>query len=137
MPLYRVGEAIRSFTTVGESSAPTPLQLLIGTYFGDAQQRRAMDEASVGPTTVDAQALASLNDRQQHAVRRSLVQRVLPIQGPPGTGKTQVAEAIFRLWKSTGAHGPAVGVAPSNVAADNLAKRLLKTSSLDVKCDAP
>ena len=83
------------------------------------------------------QALASLNDRQQHAVRRSLVQRVLPIQGPPGTGKTQVAEAIFRLWKSTGAHGSVVGVAPSNVAADNLAKRLLKTSALRVKRYGP
>ena len=78
-------------------------------------------------------ALASLNDSQRHAVQRSLEQRVLLIQGPPGTGKTQVAEAIFRVWKSMKVQGPAVGAAPSNVAADNLASRLLRTARLVVR----
>ena len=62
---------------------------------------------------------------------------MLLIQGPPGTGKTQVADAIFRVWKSIGVQGPAVGAAPSNVAADNLARRLLKTTTLDVKRYGP
>ena len=82
-------------------------------------------------------ALASLNDSQRNAVQRSLAQRVLLIQGPPGTGKTEVAEAIFRVWKGLEVQGPAVGAAPSNVAADNLAKRLLKTTILDVKRYGP
>jgi len=62
-----------------------------------------------------------------------LTQRVLLIQGPPGTGKTQVADAIFRVWGSTGAEGPAVGASPSNVAADNLASRLVRTARLVVR----
>ena len=57
---------------------------------------------------------------------------MLLIQGPPGTGKTEVAEAIFRVWKGLEVQGPAVGAAPSNVAADNLARRLLKTGTFDV-----
>ena len=65
--------------------------------------------------------------------KRQLAQRVLLIQGPPGTGKTQVADAIFRVWKSIKVQGPAVGAAPSNVAADNLASRLLRTARLVVR----
>ena len=48
-----------------------------------------------------------------------------------------MADAIFRVWKSNGVQGPAVGAAPSNAAADNLARRLLKTGSLDVKRYGP
>ena len=48
-----------------------------------------------------------------------------------------MADAIFRVWKSKGVQGPAVGAAPSNVAADNLARRLLKTTTLDVKRYGP
>ena len=137
VPLYRVAHAIHSFTSVPPTSPPTTSQVLIGSYFGNSQQRRAINEASGRPRAADMTALVSLNDCQRNAVQRSLAQRVLPIQGPPGTGKTQVADAIFRLWKSTGVQGPAVGAAPSNVAADNLARRLLKTTSLDVKRYGP
>jgi len=83
-------------------------------------------------------ALVNLNESQRYAVNRSLEQWLLPIQGPPGTGKTQVAVAIFKLWNSSRNlealnPGPVVGAAPSNVAADNLASRLMKTTSLKVK----
>jgi hypothetical protein len=81
----------------------------------------AADMAADMATAADMAALASLNPSQRNAVQRSLAQRLLPIQGPPGTGKTQVADVIFRVWKSIGVRGPAVGAAPSNVAADNLA----------------
>ena len=76
------------------------LQVLIGTYFGNSQQRRAINEATGRPPAADIAALASLNDAQKNAVLQSLAQRVLLIQGPPGTGKTQVADVIFRIWKS-------------------------------------
>ena len=96
-----------------------------------------MNEATGRPPAADMAALASLNDSQRNAAQRSLARRVLPIQGPPGTGKTQVADAIFRIWKSIGVQGAAVGATPSNVAADNLARRLLKTATLDVKRYGP
>ena len=132
VPYYRVANAINSFTSLPPTSSPSALQVLIGTYFGNSQQRRAINEATGRPPAADIAALASLNDAQRNAVHRSLAQRVLLIQGPPGTGKTQVADAIFRVWKSIGVQGAAVGAAPSNVAADNLARRLLKTTDLDV-----
>ena len=137
VPYYRVAHAINHFTSLPPTSPPSTLQVLIGSYFGNPQQRRAFNEATGRALPADVTALASLNNSQRNAVERSLAQRVLLIQGPPGTGKTQVADAIFRVWKSIGVQGPAVGAAPSNVAADNLARRLLKTTTLDVKRYGP
>ena len=135
---YRVANAINMFTYIPPNSLPSTLQVLIGSYFYNSEQRRAINEATGRrPATGHSPALAPLNDSQRNAVQRSLSQRVLPIHGPPGTGKTQVADAIFRVWKSIGVQGPAVGAAPSNVAADNLARRLLKTTTLNVKRYAP
>ena len=70
----------------------------------------------------------SLNTPQQDAVRKALSNPLLTvIQGPPGTGKTTtlaayIAEAVHR--------NPQVKIlacAPSNVAVDNLALRVLAT----------
>ena len=139
VPYYRVANAINCFTSLPPTTSPSTLQGLIGSYFGNSQQRRAFNQDTVTRALpADTAALASLNDSQRNAVERSLAQRVLLIQGPPGTGKTQVADAIFRFWQSIKkVGGPAVGAAPSNVAADNLARRLLKTTTLDVKRYGP
>ena len=118
-------------------SPARPLQVLLGSYFGNSQQRRAINEARARPPPTDKAALALLNDTQKYAVQRSLAQQVLLLQGPPGTGKTQVAEAIFSIWNSAGVPGPLVGTAPSNIGADNLASRLLKTTTLKAKRYAP
>ena len=96
---YRVGNAINSFTYVPPTSSPSASQVLIGTYYGNSQQRRAINAATGQPTAADITARSSLNDAQKNAVLQSLVQRLLPIQGPPGTGKTQVADVVFRVWK--------------------------------------
>ena len=142
VPYYRVCGAIGHFTTLPPSSPLPAFPVLIGSQFGNSQQRRAINEDACRQRAAEEgnsqqgrainEALASLNDSQRNAVQRSLAQRVLLIQGPPGTGKTQVADAIFKVWKSTservwGAQGLAVGAAPSNVAADNVARGLLKT----------
>ena len=115
------------FTSLTPPSSPSTLQVLIGSYLGNSQQRRAFNQDTGRAPPADMTALAFLNGSQKNAVQRSLTQRVLLIQGPPGTGKTQVAEAFFRVWKSKELEGPAVGAAPSNVAADNLAKRLMQS----------
>ena len=127
IPYYRVSGAMDHFTSLTPPSSPSTLQVLIGSYLGNSQQRRAFNQDTGRAPPADMTALAFLNDSQKNAVQRSLTQRVLLIQGPPGTGKTQVAEAIFRVWKTKQLEGPAVGAAPSNVAADNLAKRLLQS----------
>ena len=137
VPYYRVNTALHHFTSLSPPSPPSILQVLIGSCVGNSQQRRALNEVTGGALGADMSALLPLNDSQRNAVQRSLAQRVLLIQGPPGTGKTEVAEAIFRVWKGLEVQGPAVGAAPSNVAADNLAKRLLKTTILDVKRYGP
>ena len=137
VPYYRVSKCLHCFSTVEPSTTPSPLQVLIGSYLGTPQQRRAMNEATGQPAAIHFAALSSLNDSQRRAVARSLAQRVLPIQGPPGTGKTQVAEAIFAIWQSIGGQGPFVGAAPSNVAADNLTRRLMRARSLNVRRYGP
>ena len=121
-----------SSTDVLPTSSPSALQVLVGSSFGNSEQRRAINQHNVEAPNLNAQ-LVGLNDAQKNAVERSLRQRVLPLQGPPGTGKTQVAAAIFRAWKSAGVEGPMVGATPSNIAADNLANRLLETATLIVK----
>ena len=54
-----------------------------------------------------------------------------------GPAKTQVANTIFRVWNAMGVQGALVGATPSNVAAGNLATRLLNTTALDVMRYAP
>jgi hypothetical protein len=82
VPYYRVANAINCFTSLPPTSSPSTLQVLIGSYFGNSQQRRAFNEATVRPLAADMAALASLNDSQRNAVQRSLAQRVL--LGPTG-----------------------------------------------------
>ena len=106
VPYYRVASAIQSFTSLPPGPPPSDLQVLLGSYYGQPQQRRAINKAAWRPRAANMEALAGLNDDQSNAIQRSLAQRVLPIQGPLGTGKTQVAEAIIRLWKSNGVQGP-------------------------------
>ena len=132
IPYYRVSGAMDNFTSLTPPSSPSTLKVLIGTSLSTSQQRRALNQDTGRAPPADMSALAFLNDSQKNAVERSLAQRVLLIQGPPGTGKTQVAEAIFRVWKSKKRQGPAVGAAPSNVAADNLAKRLMQSGTFDM-----
>ena len=112
---YRVAKSINWFTSVPQNSSPSTLQVLIGSYFGNARQRRALNQANQmqQETTLMSAALASLNNSQRYAARQSFAQRVLPIQGPPGTSKTHVAEVIFRLWKSIRVQGPLLRAAPS------------------------
>ena len=132
VPYYRVSWAMDHFTSLTPPSSPSTLQVLIGSYLGNSRQRRAFNQDTGRAPPADMTALSFLNDSQKNAVQRSLTQRVLLIQGPPGTGKTQVSEAIFRIWKTRELEGPAVGAAPSNVAADNLAKRLMRSKTFDM-----
>ena len=132
-----VNAAINCFTQVPPTSSPSALQVLVGSYFGDTKQRKAINTARARELPADSTALAGLNDAQKNAVQRSLTQRVLPLHGPPGTGKTQVVEAIFNVWKCVGVEGPMVGATPSNIAADNLANRFLDSLTLNVQRYGP
>ena len=131
VPFYRVGNALSSFTSILPGKSPLLLQVLLATYFGDPEQRRAINRVPQPLLTPPVKAiLQPLNDSQRCAVISSLTQRVSPIPGPPGTGKTQVAEVIIRVWKSFRCRGPVVGGAPSKVGVDNLARRLFRKQGL-------
>ena len=115
VPLFRLGAALDEFTSIRRDASPSALQVLIGTEFGNAKRRRAINQASVQQPANKIPSLACLNRAQGEAVQGSFSRRVQLIQGPPGTDKTQVADVIFRIWKSVGVQGPAVGAAPSKV----------------------
>ena len=132
-----VNAAINCFTQVPPTSSPPALQVLVGSYFGDTKQRKAINTARARELPADSTALAGLNDAQKNAVQRTLTQLVIPLHGPPGTGKTQVVEAIFNVWKCVGVEGPMVGATPSHIAADNLANRFLDSLTLNVQRYGP
>ena len=72
-------------------------------------------------------ANGSLNQSQKDAIKFALLQRELAvIHGPPGTGKTTtIVEYIFQEVKSG---SKILACAPSNVAVDNLVKKLAEIS---------
>ncbi len=66
----------------------------------------------------------------------SLSHKVSLVQGPPGTGKTTLLAHLLATWKRTLPQlGPALAVASSNVAVDQLAMSLLKLSGGDEDVD--
>ena len=88
IPLYRVNDAIQRFTHVPEPSSPSVLQVLLASYEGNAEQRRAMNTNTNQVLPTNKEAFAHLNVMQRNAAEQSFTQRVNLIQGSPGTGKT-------------------------------------------------
>jgi len=68
--IYRVSHAINTFISIPPTELPSALQVLIGSSFGNSQQRRVINEAIVPPLTADMTAIASLNDSQRIAEKR-------------------------------------------------------------------
>ena len=64
-----------------------------------------------------------LNDSHRAALAAVPGHHITLIQGPPGTGKTSLAIAMLRLMRELH-HGRSLATAPSNAAADNIARRL-------------
>ena len=62
---YRVSAALSSFTEVGPTLSPSALQVLVGSYFGDSEQRRAINTARGLQPPAHSAALAGLNDAQK------------------------------------------------------------------------
>ena len=129
--LHRVFEGINAFTKVSEK--PTVFQKLLGAYVHSSDVKANMNTAPDVKKCKDAARLnpmwSQLNETQQEAVDHACEYRVCLIQGPPGTGKTKVAEAIvsiFQALRDVGGQGHVLAVAPSKVAADNVARRLLQ-----------
>ena len=57
---YRVSAALSSFTEVGPTLSPSALQVLAGSYFGDSNQRGAINACTAGELPADSTALAGL-----------------------------------------------------------------------------
>ena len=63
--LYRVSRAMDKFTSLTPPSSPSTLQVLIGTYLGNSEQRRALNQDTDRAPPADMSALAFLNDSQK------------------------------------------------------------------------
>ncbi|XP_045213518.2 uncharacterized protein LOC123564206 [Mercenaria mercenaria] len=70
------------------------------------------------------EAREELNSSQNDAVKYALSKNVSMIQGPPGTGKTEVACQIIRHVVEMKLYNGILVVAETNVAVDNLTRRL-------------
>jgi len=67
-----------------------------------------------------------LNSSQIKAVQKALRSTFTLIQGPPGTGKTQTsATIVFNAVRKMNLESKVLVAAPSNIAVDNLAERLV------------
>lgn len=71
-----------------------------------------------------------INDSQQSAIETSLNNKLTLIQGPPGTGKSLCVSIIAYNFALK---GKVLICAPSNVAIDNLSKKLLEIIKKDLK----
>lgn len=70
----------------------------------------------------------SLNDSQKSAVQHVLNNSITILQGPPGTGKTSTIEEIILQMIANFHSYPILCVAASNIAIDNIAERLMRSS---------
>ncbi|KAH3869363.1 uncharacterized protein LOC127868002 isoform X1 [Dreissena polymorpha] len=76
------------------------------------------------PSTPSVSIETELNVSQTYAVNQALLNPVTLIQGPPGTGKTKVACHIVKEVLKKGGIKPILVVAETNVAVDNITRRL-------------
>ena len=86
-------------------------------------------ELGEDPTKLElkCEAALKLNQPQQDAVRSALTNRLVTVvQGPPGTGKTTTLAAFIQESVRRDPSIKILACAPSNVAVDNLAARVLK-----------
>jgi len=72
----------------------------------------------------------AFNASQNRAIRKSLTHRLNLIQGPPGTGKTVVLAGIVHNWIKQSLTEPILICAPTNFAADVIAKVLYNHAEL-------
>ncbi|EGW34116.1 uncharacterized protein SPAPADRAFT_134155 [Spathaspora passalidarum NRRL Y-27907] len=74
----------------------------------------------------------TLNDSQKQAIQSIFNNAITVLQGPPGTGKTStIFEIILQLLDSLNTY-PILVVAPSNIAIDNIAEKLMPTHEKDL-----
>lgn len=94
-------------------------------------------EFAPGPTAADLRWFDdSLDDSQRQAVAHALAARhIALIHGPPGTGKTTAVVELIRQAVAAGER--VLACAPSNVAVDNLAERLLRAGLRVVRLGHP
>lgn len=103
---------------------------------GDLAKEKWNDFAKETVSPIQASELSAavsqfsgfLNASQILAIKEALRRRLTLIQGPPGTGKTITAACLIKCAVELG-QGPILACAASNVAADNLLRKVVATLS--------
>ena len=96
---------------------------LVSYLFGDSESVLA---TPIDQVQLETAACQGLNESQQRAVRNALSNPLITaVQGPPGTGKTTTLAAFINECVRKEPGIKILACAPSNVAVDNLALRLL------------
>ena len=124
---------VRSFvSTANETShvlTPSPPTNVATASLKPAQDAGDTLANGVSPGTKKRK---SFNSSQEKAITAALTQRLTLIHGPPGTGKTSVAcEIVHRVLRSLGKNEYVLVTAETNMAVDNLTRRLLQ-NDIDV-----
>ena len=88
-----------------------------GGGIGQSEMVDAMDCTTTDP---------DFNQSQQQAIAAALKRKLTLIHGPPGTGKTHVACEIVRRKLEGKEKSPVLVVAETNMAVDNLTRKLLQ-----------
>ena len=127
---WRMEERLKQFVRRGSCSLVQLVAKELGTPAAREKMNRIPETRAGTVTVTDQEALLDriasehgLNASQRAALAAVPGHHLTLIQGPPGTGKTSLAIAVLRLMRELHG-GRSLAAAPSNAAADNIARRI-------------
>ena len=132
----RGNSTVTAESSVSEATAQAPLTAVSAADSVPKVSLQPVDDISMQHDPAIHADISLLNPSQKKAAQAALTQRLTLIHGPPGTGKTYIACEIVNcvLKQISKAEGTSILVtAETNMAVDNLTRRLLQMDLLVVR----